>query len=107
MKKLICTTVSTLATLALTAPVAMAEEVAGHAQGGSGLLGIGAGIAIGMAALGGTLGQGKTVSTLLDATGRNPGASGKLFVPMILGLVFIESLVIFSFVIAFQLIGKI
>lgn len=68
--------------------------------------GLGAGIAIGLAALGGTLAQGKTVSAALDSVGRNPSASGKVFTPMILGLVFMESLVIFSFVIAFFLQGK-
>ena len=37
---------------------------------------------------------------------RNPGASGKMFVPMILGLALIESLVIYSLVISFTLVGK-
>ena len=66
---------------------------------------VGAGLAIGLAALGGTMGQGKAVSAALDSIGRNPSASGKIFVPMILGLALVESLVILSFVIANKLAG--
>jgi F-type H+-transporting ATPase subunit c len=42
----------------------------------------------------------------MEGIARNPGASGKMFVPMILGLALIESLVIYCLVIAFALIGK-
>jgi F-type H+-transporting ATPase subunit c len=80
---------------------------ADNGSSASGLVAIGAGIAIGAAALGGALGQGKTVSAALEAIGRNPAASGKAFAPMILGLVLIESLVIFAFVIANGLAGKV
>jgi F-type H+-transporting ATPase subunit c len=84
---------------------AMAEE-AGGAVGGGGLVAIGAGLCMAVAAFGGTFGQGRVVSMGLESIGRNPSASGKMFVPMILGLVFLETLVIFSFVIALQLAGK-
>src|SRR5688572_10106811 len=67
---------------------------------------IGAGIAMGFAALGGTLGQGKAISAGLESIGRNPAAQGKIFIPMLVCLAFIESLVIFSFVIAFSLLPK-
>ncbi len=87
---------STLATPAF----AFAEDASGK-----GLIAIGAGLAIGLAALGGTMGQGKAVSAALDSIGRNPSASGKIFVPMILGLALVESLVILSFVIANKLAG--
>jgi len=55
---------------------------------------IGAGLAIGLGALGGTLGQG------------NPGAASKIQTPMILGLALIESLVLLSLVIAYLLQSK-
>ena len=84
--------------------VLVGAEPALAADGGSGA--IGAGLAVGIAALGGTLGQGKAVASALDSIGRNPSASGKLFTPMIIGLALIESLVILSFVIAFILAGK-
>jgi F-type H+-transporting ATPase subunit c len=84
---------------------AMAEEVAAHADGGRGLIAMGAGLAIGLAALGGALGQGKTAASALEGIARNPAAQGKIFTPMIIGLALIESLVIYAFVIAFFLNG--
>lgn len=65
-----------------------------------------AGVCIALAAFGGALGQGRAAASALDGIARNPGASGKLFVPMILGLALIESLVIYALVISFQIIGK-
>lgn len=94
-----------LAVSTFTPVLAFAEGADGAAYFGS--LAIGAAIAIGLAALGGTLGQGKAVSAALESIGRNPSASGKMLTPMVLGLVFMETLVIFSFVIAFFLQGKI
>ena len=64
-----------------------------------------AGLAIAIAALGGTLAQGRAGSAALESISRNPGAYGNLFTPMILVLVFIESLVIFSLLIALKLAG--
>ena len=65
-----------------------------------------AAFAIGVAAFGGAYAQGRAVSAALDGIARNPGASGKMFVPMILGLALIESLVIYAFVIAIMLTLK-
>ena len=64
-----------------------------------------AAFAMAIASLGGALGQGKVASSALDGISRNPGASGQMFTPFILGLVFVESLVIFAFVICYLLIG--
>ncbi len=97
--------ISIITLLILTVPaLAFAQEATAHAGSLGG--GIGAGLAIGLAAFGGALGQGKAISASLDSIGRNPSAAGTLFTPMILGLVFVETLVIFSFVIALQLVGK-
>jgi F-type H+-transporting ATPase subunit c len=93
-----------IAAAALMPQLAFAAE--GEAVHGGGIFAIGAGVAIGLAALGGTLGQGKAISSALDSIGRNPAAQGKLFIPMLIGLAFVESLVIIAFVIAFQLVGK-
>ena len=96
---------------AFIAPISVfAAEMAGgsmaDAYKGLGLA-IGAGFAIGFAAFGGANGQGKAASAALEAIGRNPGASDKLFVPMIIALALIESLVIYALLIAFMLYGKI
>ena len=70
-------------------------------------IGLACGLGIAIAAFGGALGQGRTASSALDGIARNPGASGKIFTPMILGLALIESLVIYSLIISFILVGKI
>jgi F-type H+-transporting ATPase subunit c len=63
----------------------------------------GAGIAVGLGALGGALGQGRAAAAALEGISRNPGASGRIFTPMIIGLALIESLVLLAFLIAFFL----
>ena len=73
----------------------------------SGMIGIGAGLAIGIAALGGTLAQGRATAAALEGIARQPSAAGRIQTPMILGLALIESLVLFAFVIAFFLQGSI
>ena len=82
--------------LALAAPAA---------EGGSANQGvaIAMAVAIGLAALGGGIGQGRAASAALEGICRNPSSSDKVFTPMLLGLAFIESLVIFALVIAFML----
>ena len=77
--------------------LAMAAEGGGGDAYGS----LGMALAIGLAALGGAIGQGKTAAAALEGIARNPTAQGKIFVPMIIGLALIESLVLYAFVIAF------
>ena len=110
-KKTILALFSFLAVFAVSA-VAFAQEGGGDAVAAAkasagGWIAIGAGLGLGIAAFGGALGQGRTASTALDGIARNPGAADKLFTPMILGLALIESLVIYSLLIAFMLYGKI
>ncbi len=94
----------------LVASVAFAEEAATaattHASNDHGMIALSAGLAIGIAALGGALGQAKIAAAALDGIARNPAAQGKIFTPMIIGLALVESLVIYAFVIAFFLNGK-
>ena len=66
-----------------------------------------AGFAIGIAALGGTMSQGRSVSAALEGISRNPGAAPRIQTAMILGLAMIESLVLFAIVIAILLWTKI
>jgi F-type H+-transporting ATPase subunit c len=90
----------------LVAPLAFAgadETAADNIWG----IALGAGLGIGIAALGGALAQGRAAAAALDGIARNPGASGKIFTPMILGLALIESLVIYALIIAIMLAGKI
>jgi F-type H+-transporting ATPase subunit c len=47
------------------------------------------------------LGQGKATASAAEALARNPGARPGIFIFLILGLAFIESLALFTFVIIF------
>lgn len=100
MKKLL-----SIASVSLLSSAAFAQEAAA-ADHNKGLIAIAAGLAIGIAALGGAFAQAKTAVSALDGIARNPAAQGKIFTPMIIGLALIESLVIYAFVIAFFLQGK-
>lgn len=46
---------------------------------------------------------GRIVAKAMEAIGRNPEASGKLFVPMLLGAAFAEAIAIYSLVVVFTL----
>lgn len=88
----------------LMALPAFAQEAEGPANGA---VAIAAALAIGIAAFGGALGQGRAAAAALEGIARNPGAQNKIFTPMILGLALIESLVIYALIIAFQLVGRV
>jgi len=64
---------------------------------------IGAGIGIGIAAFGGALGQGNVSGKALEGIARNPGSRDQVFVPLILSLAFIESLVLYALLITYLL----
>src|SRR5579859_8299291 len=89
--------------------ITMAQEAApsGGGSHGGGLIGLGIGLGLGIAALGCGLGQGKLAASAMESIGRNPNSTNQLFVPMIIGLAFVESLTLYSLVIAFILQGKI
>ena len=67
---------------------------------------LGAGICMGLAVLGGGMGQGRAAAAALEGISRNPGAAPRIQTPMIIGLALIESLVLFAFAMAFLLQGK-
>lgn len=105
MKKIIFT----LATVLASTP-AMAQEAATAASSVGSTVGWAAlaiGFLMGIAVLGGTLGQSRAATAALDGIARNPAASGKLTVPLILALALMESLVLFAFVIGLQLNGAV
>lgn len=66
---------------------------------------IAAGIGFAIAAGLGALGQGRIAAAASEGAARNPGAAGRIQTIMILGLVFIESLVIFTLVIMFAIVA--
>jgi F-type H+-transporting ATPase subunit c len=66
-----------------------------------------AGLAIGLGGLGPGIGVGMGVAKAMEAIGRNPEASGTLFLPMIIGLAFAEAIAIYALIIAFLLFGRV
>src|SRR5581483_5224001 len=100
---------STAVTAMLVAMPAFAEGTADAAafNDRDKWIAVAAGFGIALAAFGGALSQGRAASTALDGIARNPGAADKLFTPMIIGLALIESLVIYSLIISFLLLGKV
>jgi len=85
-----------LATLALSAPAAFAQAGETAGGGGKGLAALAVAFGMGIAAFGCGLGQGRIASAACEGMARNPGAAGAIRAAMILGLVFVETLVLFT-----------
>ena len=66
--------------------------------------GLGAGLAVGLAALGCGIGQGLTAGNTTAGIARNPGAAGTMFTNFILGMVLIESIAIYGLVVGLLLV---
>lgn len=69
-------------------------------NGDAGLKALAAAIAISLGALGGALGQGRVAASAMEGIARNPQAGKSMFVPFMVALAMIESLVLFCLVIA-------
>ncbi len=63
------------------------------------LASLGAGIAIALAALGGALGMAYSIGKAIDGIAKQPEADGKIRTSLILGLVFIETAIIYALVV--------
>lgn len=60
-------------------------------------------LAIGIGAIGPALGIGMIGAKAMEAIGRNPEASGKVLVPMLIASAFAEAIAIYALVIAFSI----
>jgi F-type H+-transporting ATPase subunit c len=87
----------------LLALLPLAEAAAETVQqtGAREYLGFGLAIGLGLAALGGALGQSRAVAGATEAVSRQPEAAGKIQGLMIIGLALIETLVIYMLLICF------
>ncbi len=104
--------VTLLSVLAIAAPVLAQPELGGgggvaadNASTVSAYAKIAAGIGFAIAAGLGALGQGRIGAAAAEGAARNPGASGRIQILMIIGLAFIETLVIFTLVIMFTVVN--
>jgi F-type H+-transporting ATPase subunit c len=99
---------TTILVLGLTT-LACAADAAGAADKAGGMQffvysAVAAGFGIAIAAFGCGIGQGMAVKGAVEGIARNPEASGKVTVTMLIGLAMIESLSIYALVIALILI---
>ena len=65
---------------------------------------LGAGIAIGLAACGGAIGMGSSVGKSVEGISRQPEVEGKIRTTLMLGLVFIETAIIYALLVVILII---
>lgn len=87
-----------LVVASLAPVVALAEE--GAAAGKPAAAYYSAAIIMAAAVAVGTFAQSRAAVSALDGISRNPAGAGKVFVPLILSLALMESLVLFAFIVA-------
>ncbi|MCB0403220.1 MAG: ATP synthase F0 subunit C [Bdellovibrionales bacterium] len=91
---------------ALPTSVFAAEEGAAMA-GGLGILGAPAvGLCIALAVIAAATAQGRIATAYMEGASRNPGADKVMRTPLILSLIFVETLVLFTVLICLMLVGK-
>ena len=103
MRKFFMIALNTVALLSVAAVAFAAEEAA---AGTSALVLFGAAIGMAVAAAGCGIGQGMGLKAACEGTARNPEASNKITVTLILGLAFIESLAIYALVVNLMLLTR-
>jgi len=94
--------VGAIVAVLLIAPSVFAQGATeGAAAGTRGWLAVAAGFGMAVAAFGCALGQSRVASAACEGMARNPGAAGAIRAAMLLGLVFIETLLLFTLLIVF------
>ena len=98
-------------TVFATGDVAPAREPEAQAQGqqssavdSTGSKAWAAALAVGLAAAGGALGMGMAISKSAEGISRQPEAEGRIRTAMMLGLVFIETAIIYALIVAILII---
>ena len=87
-----------------TGAAAQTETVAAEADNTTGLKAIASGIAIGLAACGGGIGMGISGGKAAEGISRQPEADGKIRTNFMLGLVFIETAIIYALLVVILII---
>jgi F-type H+-transporting ATPase subunit c len=101
MRKLMMIVFALMALLMMAVPAYAQGGNAAAPGGGNWAVPIASGLGIGLAAGLAGLGQGRVGGAACEAMARNPAARPAIQVALILGLAFIESLVLFTLVIIF------
>ena len=111
LKKILVLTGALLLVMALAAPAFAAAPETGEgaaqeetAGGTIGLKAIAAGIAIGVAAGGAAVGMGLATAKATESVARQPETEGKIRTMLMLGLVFIETAIIYALLVVILII---
>ena len=107
MKKIFTLAWVLMIIVALAVPVFAADDAeAAEAAADStiGLKAIGSGLAVGIAAAGGAVGMGLVAGKSTEGISRQPEAEGKIRTAMMLGLVFIETAIIYALLVVILII---
>ncbi len=107
MKKFTTSSVMSVLMVLVLSGVALASEAAAAAPASGvnlALICLAAALSVGIAALGCGIGMGSGIGGACAGIARNPEASGKITVTMIIGLALIESLTIYGLVISLILL---
>ena len=106
-KNLLTKSLAAVSLVAMASPAFAQEGTGGGATSSVGAMAVlAAGLGIGIAAGLCGIGQGRAVAAACEGTARNPAAGKQIFTLSLIGLAFIESLVIYALVISFGLMGK-
>ena len=109
LKKLLALAGVLVLLLALAAPALAAEspdaaEPAAQEESSIGSKAIAAGIAVGLAAAGGAVAMGIATAKSTEGIARQPEAEGKIRTTLMLGLVFIETAIIYALLVVILII---
>ena len=97
-------TVPVLAASADAAPAETAQTEQAQQDGVTGSKSLAAGIAIGLAAAGGAIGMGLVGGKSVEGIARQPEAESKIRTTLMLGLVFIETAIIYALLVVILII---
>lgn len=115
MKKFTTLAFLAIVMLTLTATVAFAQggqdagadEAHAVAAPGMNLTGLGAGLAAGLAVVGAGIGVGRIGGSAVESIARQPEASGKIFLYMIITAALVEGVALFGVVVGLVAFGKV
>ncbi len=83
---------------------AQVSEAGDNSTDSTGMKAVSAAIAIGLAAAGGAIAMGISIAKAVSGISRQPEADGKIRTSLMLGLVFIETVVIYSLIVAILIV---
>ena len=112
LKRILILSGALVLALALAAPAFAAEAPAAEGEGAAavqqdntiGLKAVAAGLAVGIAAAGGGVGMGIIGGKATEGLSRQPEAEGKIRTMLMLGLVFIETAIIYALLVVILII---